>query len=101
MITRIRNIQQNCTNQYGLFDRNKFMFLAGVFFCFNIEKIKSDDDLKDINRCVYKILGNGHSLISCIQFLRGKEAERTIRDNVPVPVAGNPRSHRQLSWSLN
>lgn len=73
----LQNFQQVCTNRCGVFDKNIFMLFAGIFFC--CKKLESLDSFKKANRCLQKILGKGHSLISCMQFAQGKKAQQEFK----------------------
>lgn len=84
MIKYLQNIQQNWTDHRGLLDKNQFMLRAGLFFMFNIERFESQsyDLFKKVNSCLYKILGKGHNVMSCIAFLTGKKGQDALRESV-------------------
>jgi len=91
ILMTVRNIQRCCTSHCGLLDKNRFMLFAGVFFCCNLEKIKSFDSCEfygELNRCLYEILGGGYSLSSCVQFVLGRKGQYILSE-----IMGQQRSN--------
>lgn len=74
--TKINNIIQASTSPSGVIDKELFQILATLL----ATELKGDDgDQKkyvQINKVISDVLGIGHSLISCGQFVEGKKVSQ-------------------------
>ena len=78
----IEKQRRKCTDDFGRFNREEFMFFVGIFIMLISGKDGFFESLKDVNRYLYEILGIGHSFVSCVQFVRGKKGQRILRESV-------------------
>jgi len=55
--------------------RDKFRFLLGFWFCmhYKLDESKDTQLIKDLDCKLCQMLGPGHSICSCVQFMEGKK----------------------------
>jgi hypothetical protein len=60
--------------------RDKFRFLVGTWFCVHhIAKGSSGSEfITDLNNRLYQMLGPGHHIQSCMQFMHGKKGQQAF-----------------------
>lgn len=78
----IEKQRRKCTDDCGRFNKEEFMFFVGILLVLSSGKDGFYESIKDVNRCLYKILGSGHSFASCMQFIWGKKGQYILREFV-------------------
>jgi len=62
--------------------KNKFRFLVGTWFCLQHKLAEAADSelIDDLNGRLYQMLGPGHDVCSCVQFMQGQKGKRAFEE---------------------
>jgi hypothetical protein len=102
VLTALSHLKQCCTDNEGNFNRDEFRILAVVLHTFLYVRTNGAMMYVDaFNTGIYRILGPGHSLASCVQFFQGKKGWETLmkyRDHVSSLVPPKMIAEIAESW---
>ena len=79
IVTAIEKFKAKCTDSNGHFDKDYFRVLI-VLLQLGLKFRGKDleDYYSEMNKQIYRFLGAGHSLSSCMQFMQGKKGQVTL-----------------------
>lgn len=72
----IGKAKESCTDEGGRLDKTKFRVIVGTMFYAESDEDQQNEELVSAyNKSIRRVLGSGHSLISYLQFCKGKKAK--------------------------
>lgn len=72
----IDELKNRCTDPDGTLDKAFFRVMVAVSFLAQDDTDRMNEGLiSEYNKGIYRVLGQGHSLCSCVQFIEGKKAK--------------------------
>ena len=79
VVTKIEEIKKACTDAHGVFDKDQFRIrIVLLQLEFHFEGVSINEYYSDINKQLFRFLGPGHNLASCIQFMHGKKGQAIL-----------------------
>ena len=77
--TKVEDLKKTCTDANGNFDKDRFRILIALLqLTLHFDGADIKDYYSEINKQVFRFLGPGHSLASCVQFMHGRKGRATL-----------------------
>ncbi len=76
---KLKDLAEHCQDGLGRLDKDMFRVIAMLYLADLCLKGQADEAVRrQISSCLSHILGNGHTLATCTQFLQGKKARAAM-----------------------
>jgi hypothetical protein len=77
--TEIEKIKEVCTDANGIFDKDQFLIrIVILHLTLHYEGVDLSEYYSNINKHLYRLIGPGYNLSSCLQFMEGKRGQATL-----------------------